>query len=179
MNKIEFEDLLSKYIENDLSFAERKKIEAYLNDNKEARNLLSSTKKTLRLVNELQLVNASETFNQVLFHKLKKLKNHNTSSKEHPKKRTYFGFTPRNGAYLSLLIVLFIGVSFNLLSNILSNPVNRNVIAKENLNDLNNNKLNDSSSSLASAAKDSSETKKSNRKKFDLKGNVQFVKDRD
>ena len=46
MNKIEFEDLLSKYIENDLSLADRKKIEAYLNDNK-ARNLLSSTKKTL------------------------------------------------------------------------------------------------------------------------------------
>ena len=28
MNKIEFEDLLSKYIENDLSLADRKKIEA-------------------------------------------------------------------------------------------------------------------------------------------------------
>ena len=35
MNKIEFEDLLSKYIENDLSLADRKKIEAYLNDNKD------------------------------------------------------------------------------------------------------------------------------------------------
>ena len=54
MNKIEFEDLLSKYIENDLSLADRKKIEAYLNDNEEARNLLKSTKKTLRLVNDLE-----------------------------------------------------------------------------------------------------------------------------
>ena len=67
MNKIEFEDLLSKYIENDLSLADRKKIEAYLNNNEEARNLLSSTKKTLKLVNDLELINASETFNQVLF----------------------------------------------------------------------------------------------------------------
>ena len=74
MNKIEFEDLLSKYIENDLSLADRKKIEAYLNDNKEARNLLSSTKKTLRLVNNLESINASEAFNQVLFHKLKNSK---------------------------------------------------------------------------------------------------------
>jgi hypothetical protein len=82
MNKIEFEDLLSKYIENDLSLTERKKIEDYLNDNKEARNLVSSTKKTLRLVNELKSVNASETFNQVLYHKLKKLKNRNISSKK-------------------------------------------------------------------------------------------------
>ena len=47
MKKIEFEDLLSKYIENDLNLADRKKIESYLNDNKEARNLLSSIKKTL------------------------------------------------------------------------------------------------------------------------------------
>ena len=49
MNKIEFEDLLSKYIENDLSLADRKKIDAYLNDNKEARNLLSSTKKNSKI----------------------------------------------------------------------------------------------------------------------------------
>ncbi len=179
MNKIEFEDLLSKYIENDLSLTERKKIEDYLNDNKEARNLVSSTKKTLRLVNELKSVNASETFNQVLYHKLKKLKNRNISSKKQTQTRTYFGFSPRNGAYLSLLIVLFIGVSFNLYSSILSNPVDRNVIAKEDLNDLIDNKLNDSSSPLVSAVKDSSETKKPKSKKFDLKGKVQFVKDRD
>ena len=179
MNKIEFEDLLSNYIENDLSLADRKKIEAYLNDNKEARNLLSSTKKTLRLVNNLESINASEAFNKVLFHKLKKLKNRNINSTKHIKKRTYFGFTPRNGAFLSLLIVLFIGVSFNLVSNVLSDPINQNVTAKENLNDLNDIKLKDNSSSLASAAKDSSKTKKSNRKKFDLKDKVQFVKDRD
>ena len=49
----------------------------------------------------------------------------------------------------------------------------------ENLKDLNDNKLNDSSSSLVSAVKDSSKTKKPNRKKFDLKDKVQFVKDGD
>ena len=179
MKKIEFEDLLSKYIENDLSLADRKKIEAYLNDNKEARNLLSSTKKTLKLVNDLESINASETFNQVLFHKLKKLKNRNISSTMHTKKRTYFGFSPRNGAFLSLLVVLFIGISFNLVSTVLLDPLNQNVVVKENLNNLNDNKLNDGSSSLVSAVKDSSKTKKSNRKTFDLKDKVQFVKDGD
>ena len=154
MNKIEFEDLLSKYIENDLSLADRKKIEAYLNDNKEARNLLTSTKKTLRLVNNLESINASKAFNQVLFHKLKKLENRNISTKKHTKKRTYFGLTLRNGAFLSLLIVFFIGVSFNLVSTVLFDPINQNVATKENLNDLNDNKLNDSSSSLVSAVKD-------------------------
>ena len=179
MNKIEFEDLLSKYIENDLNLAERKKVEVYLNDNKEARNLLSSTKKILRLVNDLESINASENFNHVLFRKLKKLKNRNISSTMHTKKRTYFGFTPRNGAFLSLLIVFFIGVSFNLVSTVLFVPKNQNVAAKEDLNDLNDKKLNDSSSSLVSAVKDSSKTKKPNRKKFDLKDKVQFVKDGD
>ena len=129
--------MLSKYIENDLSLADRKKIEAYLNDNEEARNLLNSTKKTLSLVNDLEPISASETFNQVLFHKLKKFKNRNIPSRKHTKKRTYFGFTPRNGAFLSLMIVFFIGVSFNLVSNILSDPINHNVVAKENLIDLN------------------------------------------
>ena len=179
MKKIEFEDLLSKYIENDLSLADRKKIEAYLNDNKEARNLLSSTKKTLRLVNNLESVNASKTFNQVLFHKLKNLNNRSTPPIKHTKKRTYFGFTPRNGAFLSLLIVLFIGLSLNLVSTVLSDPINQNVVAKEDLNNLNDNKLNDSSSSLVSAVKNSSKAKTPNRKKFDLKDKVQFVKDRD
>ena len=77
------------------------------------------------------------------------------------------------------MIVLFIGVSFNLVSTVLSDPINQNVVAKENLNDLNDNKLNDSSSSLVSAVKDSSKTKKPNRKAFDLKDKVQFVKDGD
>ena len=179
MNKIEFEDLLSKYIENDLSLADRKKIEAYLNDNEDARNLLNSTKKTLRLVSDLEPISASETFNQVLFHKLNKFKNRNIPSIKHTKKRTYFGFTPRNGAFLSLLVVLFIGVSFNLVSTVLSDPLNQNVATEEDLNNLNDNKLNDSPSSLVSAVKDSSKTKKPNRKKFDLKDKVQFVKDGD
>ena len=85
MNKIEFEDLLSKYIENDLSLADRKKIEDYLIENKEARNLLSSTEKTLRLVNNLEPINASRDFNQVLFNKLKKSENHNVSPKKSTK----------------------------------------------------------------------------------------------
>ena len=101
MNKIEFEDLLSKYIENDLSLADRKKIEDYLIENKEARNLLSSTEKTLRLVNNLEPINASRDFNQVLFNKLKKSENHNVSPKKSTKKRTFFGFTVLNGAFLS------------------------------------------------------------------------------
>ena len=75
--------------------------------------------------------------------------------------------------------MLFIGVSFNLVSTVLFDPKNQNVAAKEDLNDLNDKKLNDSSSSLVSAAKDSSKTKKPNRKKFDFKDKVQFVKDRD
>ena len=75
--------------------------------------------------------------------------------------------------------MLFIGVSFNLVSVVLSDSFNQNIVAKEDFNDLNNNKLNDSSSSLVSAVKDSSKTKKPNRKKFDLKDKVQFVKDGD
>ena len=94
MNKIEFEDLLSKYIENDLNLADRKKIEAYLNDNNEARNLLSSTKKTLRLINNLERVNASNAFNQVLFDKLKKHKNRNISSIKHTKKELIMVLPP-------------------------------------------------------------------------------------
>ena len=179
MNKIEFEDLLSKYIENDLSLNDRKKIEVYLSENKEARNLLRSTEKTLRLVNNLEPINASRAFNQVLFRKLKKFENHNISPKKYTKKRTYFGFTVLNGAFLSLLVILFMGVSFNLVSNILSDPSNQNVIAKEDINDLKDNKLKDNSSSLASTVKDTSNIKKPNRKKFDLKDKVQFVKDKD
>ncbi|RPH05412.1 MAG: hypothetical protein CBD04_000715 [bacterium TMED144] len=77
------------------------------------------------------------------------------------------------------MVILFMGVSFNLVSNILSDPSNQNVIAKEDINDLKDNKLKDNSSSLASTVKDTSNIKKSNRKKFDLKDKVQFVKDKD
>ena len=66
-----------------------------------------------------------------------------------------------------------------MVSAVIFDSINQNIVAKEDLNDLNDNKINDSSSSLVSAVKDSSKTKKPNRKKFDLKDKVQFVKDED
>ena len=51
MNRYEFEDKISDYIENQLSVSERKAFEEYINENKEGRDLLHSITKTINVIN--------------------------------------------------------------------------------------------------------------------------------
>ena len=50
MNRYEFEDKISDYLDNQLSVAERKAFEDYYNSNDEAKELVESIRKTLRLI---------------------------------------------------------------------------------------------------------------------------------
>ena len=50
MNRYEFEDKISDYIDNQLSSSERKAFEKYAEENQEAGELLSSTKNVIDLI---------------------------------------------------------------------------------------------------------------------------------
>ena len=52
MNRYEFEDKISDYIDNQLSSSERKAFENYAEENREAKELLSSTKNVIDLIKE-------------------------------------------------------------------------------------------------------------------------------
>ena len=47
MNRYEFENLISDYLEGELSFSKRKEFESYLEENEDARSLFLRVKNTL------------------------------------------------------------------------------------------------------------------------------------
>ena len=47
MDRYQFEDLISDYIENNLSMSQRKQVEAYLEENPEAKHQIKSVKQAM------------------------------------------------------------------------------------------------------------------------------------
>ena len=59
MNRYQFEDLISEYIENELSLSKRKEFETYLEENPEARSLVDSVRYTMDTMRSLPKVKAN------------------------------------------------------------------------------------------------------------------------
>ena len=59
MNRYEFEDKISDYIDNQLSVSERKTFEDFLNSDNEAKELVESVRKTIKLLSSAETVKLS------------------------------------------------------------------------------------------------------------------------
>ena len=66
MNRYQFEDLISEYIDNELPLGKRKEFEDYLNNNIDAEALVNSIRSNINNVKGLPKVKASKTFNDRL-----------------------------------------------------------------------------------------------------------------
>ena len=71
MNRYEFENLISDYLEGELSFSKRKEFESYLEENEDARSLFLRVKNTLNDMKNAEKISTSENFNSKLLSKIK------------------------------------------------------------------------------------------------------------
>ena len=174
MNRYEFEDLISDYLENELSFSKRKKFENYLKNNAHAESLLKSVGFYKQKISSLPRLKVSEKFTDNL---LKKIKADKISSKNTEAKTVVAGFSPTNLSFLAGLFIVFIVLSIQLFdSYIVSIPKYENDIVETipmgDINDLDAHK-----NSIASSDEDSTKTnviKNANKKP---KGQIRLVKD--
>ena len=121
MNRYEFENLISDYLDGTISFKDRTKIEEYIKLNPEAFELIKNVKNSIKIMNNLDKVSISEEFDKNLMSKINNVK-HNT------KRNSFFGFTPFYGAIFSALsIALFV-----MISQLFYNPINNNNIHPNN-----------------------------------------------
>ena len=72
MNRYEFEDLISDYIENNLSLSKRKEVEQYLNENPESQLLINEISSNMEKVKSVPQLSVDDNFNQTLKSKLMK-----------------------------------------------------------------------------------------------------------
>ena len=172
MNRYEFENLISDYLDGTISFKNRKKIEEYIKLNPEAFELVNNIKNSIEIMNGFHKVSVSDEFDENLKNKIKNLK-HNTN------RNTIFGFTPFYGSVFSALsIALFVAIS-----QFFYNPQNNNNLSPDNgfadkSNDIPKNVLKNENSSfnkdLVKSDIDSSDTLINNKKKK-ISKNIKFV----
>ena len=90
MNRYEFEDKISDYLENQLRVSERKAFEEYIKDNNEDRELLNSIIKTIDLINAQKSIKTSQKFMQNLINKVNSHKKTPTKQNNSHNKKLFF-----------------------------------------------------------------------------------------
>ena len=117
MNRYQFEDLISDYIENKLPIAKRKKLEAFMEANPEAKDQLESIRLLMKSMKKLPEVKTSDEFTEKLMKRVEFEKNRPSAKKYTASTvgKTYFGFTPVYATVMTALVVAFVVVGMQLV----------------------------------------------------------------
>ena len=117
MNRYQFEDLISDYIENKLPIAKRKKLEAFMEANPEAKDQLESIRLLMKSMKKLPEVKTSDEFTAKLMKRVEFEKNRPSAKKyvTSTVRKTYFGFTPVYATVMPALVVSFVVVGMQLV----------------------------------------------------------------
>ncbi len=110
MNRYQFEDLISDYLENKLSIPKRKEFEKYINSNSEFREIVESVKSTMNSIKSMKPVPVPDGFMDGLNRKIEIEKNKPERFTQY--RKTYFGFTPIYAGVFSvaLVCVIWLGI---------------------------------------------------------------------
>ena len=177
MDRFEFEDLISAYIENDLPINKRKEVEAYLDNNPSYNHLVKQISYNMDALKKLPKITSKNNFNQKLMEKINF--NKTNTNPAVTKNANFFGFTFLNAFFLFGLVILLFVLSFEITglkpSGKNSRPYqftdNKKFLGKNGV--INDNKKNDTSiKNLTTFQNDT--TKK---EKMDLSRNIKYVND--
>ena len=111
MNRYEFENLISDYLDGSMSFNKQKEFEQYMEQDSDAEYLVKNIRNTISDMNELKEVKASDNFNNKLLSRVK-----TERMVSGPEKNTLFGFTPFYASVLSCLCVALFVVASQLFN---------------------------------------------------------------
>ncbi len=107
MDRYQFEDLISAYIENELSLRKRKEVESYLEEHPLEKNLIKQVRLNMETLKNSPKIAAKENFNKRLLERIK-FENPHLALKSKNEK-TLFGFSIFHASILiSLFAVLFV-----------------------------------------------------------------------
>ena len=110
MNRYEFENLISDYLEGELSFSKRKEFESYLEENEDARLLFLRVKNTLNDMKNAEKISTTDNFNSKLLSKIK------DKAPLMPNDRSnIFGLSPLYASIFSSLCLAVIFISYSLI----------------------------------------------------------------
>jgi anti-sigma-K factor RskA len=111
MNRYEFENLISDYLDGELSFSKRKEFESYLEENEDAKLLFIRVKNTLNDMKNVEKISTPDNFNSKLLSKIK------DKAPLMPNDRSnIFGLSPLYASIFSSLCLAVIFISYSLIA---------------------------------------------------------------
>ena len=112
MNRYEFENLISDYLEGELSFSKRKEFESYSEENEDAKLLFLKVKDTINDMKNAEKILTSDDFNSKLLSKIK------DKAPLMPNDRSnIFGLSPLYASIFSSLCLAVVFISYSLISS--------------------------------------------------------------
>ncbi len=111
MNRYEFENSISDYLEGELSFSKRKEIESYMEENEDAKLLFLKVKDTLNNMKNAKKISTPENFNAKLLSKIK-----DKASLMPNDRSNIFGLSPLYASIFSSMCLAVIFISYSLIS---------------------------------------------------------------
>ena len=172
MNRYQFEDLISDYIENKIKSNDKNNFENYINDNKDARDLVDSIKSNMEAFKNIPKIKVNENFKEKLLFKVKNKKN--KIVKKRSSKALIFGFTRSQLLFSLILVFIFSFTSYELLSELFYQNSNNNIMITNNF-DIDHTNKPESPANINNL--DSNFTKNSNNRNIDYSKNIKFVND--
>ena len=111
MNRYEFENLISDYLEGELSFSKIKEFESYLEENEDAKSLFFRVRTTLNDMKNAEKISTSQNFNSKLLSKIK------DKAPLIPIDRSnIFGLSPLYASIFSSLCLAVVLISYSLVA---------------------------------------------------------------
>ena len=177
MNRYQFEDLISAYIDNEITLSKRKEFEDYMKDNPDSEKLVSLMKSNISKLNQIPKLKVKSSFNDTLKRKI----DNNSNPKFGKHDKLIFGFSPLNASFLFGLSVAFIIISFQLInpnfeyqqvkeSQLVDNGLKNDVILPKNQNEV-------MDSDLVDVNEDTSKTEIKKQDRKDLSNKIHLVND--
>ena len=177
MNRYQFEDLISEYIENELPLSRRKEFEDYMKHNQDSRGLVNSMKNNIKKLNQVPKLKVSHSFNEALLDKLETFKNNPQKIGD---KKMVFGFTPKHATLMAGFVMAFIFISFKLVEpNLGGDTVDTKNLVDNQFQKPSSSSIlnNDEKKDLVNSMKDTTDNSPKNKKRKNFSNKIQFVND--
>ena len=135
MDRYQFEDLISAYIENELSLSKRKEVESYLAENPLEEKLIKQVSLNIKTLKNSPKIVAKENFNKRLLERIKS-ENPNLALRSKGEK-TLYGFSVFHASILisSFAVLLMLFLEITNLGPSLQNRGNNKFVDNKNILD--------------------------------------------
>jgi anti-sigma factor RsiW len=175
MDRYQFEDLISDYIENNLSMSQRKQVEAYLEENPEAKHQIKSVKQAMASMKSMPGISTSAEFMNNLNRRITSEKEAKSVVKS---TRSFAGYTPLMASLSAVVVIAVVMLGLEFMPESSNQATFTPAMTEQQINDLPVLPLKTNDSMLAESEEDSTNYDEDNPVKRNFDDKIQLVGDK-